>query len=302
MGLLTGPASLSRFNIVSLPPELDFEAARFMEIQPGSEVRERAGFVPIEPEAPYEVGAQRFAFRVRIDKLSADPTAVGERLKQLIRSEIEMTGAEFVGPKKRKRLKEMAEEELIVKSTPRSKIIECCIDGELLHVASTAKAYLGIVLEQLRKIGVIAEAKAPWLDREDPDIESDLVMVREPGQSILGCRFLKALMGDPEVMIEGEAGNVRLVTSEAKVTLTGAVLPELHRYVEQGAELLSAKLITAETAFRFDALSYKLSGLRIETDRHDHWTELLDERLEKIVAAWDMLDSKYEALAAEILA
>lgn len=301
MGLLTGPASLTRFNIIALPAELDFEAARFMEIQPGSEVRERSGFVPIEPEAPYEVGAQRFAFRVRIDKLQPDPTAVGERLKQLIRSEIELTGAEFVGPKKRKRLKEMAEEELILQSTPRSKIIECCIDGQILHVASTAKAYLGIVLELLRKIGVVAEFKAPWIDREDPDVESDLIMVREPGQSVLGCRFLKALMGDPEVMIEGEAGNVRLVTAEARVTLTGAVLPELHRYVQQGAELLSAKVVTATTGFRFDALNYKLSGLRIETDRHDHWTELLDERLEKISAAWEMLDGKYEALAAEIL-
>lgn len=301
MGLLTGPASLTRFNIVSLPPELDFEAARFMEIQPGSEVRERSGFVPIEPEAPYEVGAQRFAFRVRIDKLSPDPTAVRERLKQLIRSEIELTGAEFVGPKKRKMLKEMAEEELVVKSTPRSKIIECCIDGQILHVASTAKAYLGIVSELLRKIGVVADIKAPWIDRQDPDIESDLIMVREPGQSVLGCRFLKALMGDPEVMIEGEAGNVRLVTSEARVTLTGAILPELHRYVEQGAEILSAKVVTAATGFRFDALSYKVNGLRIETDRHDHWTELLDERLEKIDAAWELLDRKYEELAPEIL-
>lgn len=301
MGLLTGPASLTRFNVISQPPDPDFEVARFMEIQPGSEVRERAGIVPIEPEAPYEVGAQRYVFRVRIDKLSADPTAVSERLKQLVRAEIEMTGAEFVGPKKRKKLKEMAEEELIQQSTPRSKIIECCIDGDLLHVASTAKAYLGMVLEQLRKVGIIAEAKAPWIDREDPDFESELVMVREPGQSILGCRFLKALVGDPEVMIEGEAGNVRLVTAEAKVTLTGAVLPELHRYIEKGCELLSAKLITAETAFRFDALSYKIAGLRIETDRHDHWTELLDERLEKIQAAWEMLDAKYEALASEIL-
>ena len=302
MALLTGPASITRFHAVGPAEAPDFEQERFFEIQPGSEVRERVGFVPFEPEAPYEVGARRYAFRVRIDTLRPDPTAVKERLAQLIRVEIDTTGVPFVGPKKRRKLKELAEEELIVKATPRTKIVEGCLDGDLLYVGSTAKNVLGRVLELLRKIGVEATPKTPWLDRTDPEIESELVMVREPGHSVLGCRFLKALMGDPEVMIEGESGNVRLVTAQAKVTLTGAVLPDLHRYVERGCEVLTAKLITADTAFRFDALAYRVNGLRIETDRHDHWTELLDERLEKINDAYDMLDRKYDELAPRLLA
>lgn len=301
MGLLTGPASITRFNVPATPEEPAFEDAAFVEIAPGSEVRERAGFVPIEPDAPYEVGTRRYAFRVRIDKLQPDPTAVGERLKQLIRTELDLTGATFVGAKKRRTLKQLAEEELILKATPRSKIIECCLDGNLLYVASTAKAYLGQVTELLRKIGVVAEFKTPWLERGDPDLESDFVTPKEPCESVLGCRFLKALVEDREMMIEGEAGNVRLVTPEARVNLSGAVLPDLHRYLDRGAEILAAKVITADSHFRFDAMSYRVNGLRIETDRHDHWTELLDERLEKIAALYEMLDRKYEELFDQLM-
>lgn len=301
MALLSGPASITRYHAIGPAEGPDFEQERFFEIQPGSEVRERMGFVPFEPEAPYEVGTRRYAFRVRIDTLRPDPTAVKERLAQLVRTEIETSGVPFVGPKKKRMLKELAEEELIVKATPRTKIVECCLDGDLLYVASTSKNVLGRVLELLRKVGVEASPRTPWLDRSDPELESELVSVREPGQSVLGCRFLKALMGDPEVMVEGESGNVRLVTAQARVTLTGAVLPDLHRYVERGCEVLSAKLVTAATAYRFDALAYRVNGLRIETDRHDHWIELLDERIEKIADAYDLLDRKYEELAPQIL-
>lgn len=300
MGLLTGSASITRFNVHTLPEAPDFESARFVEIQPGSEVRERVGFVPIEPDAPYEVGTRRYAFRVRIDKVRPDPTAVGERVKQLIRTELDLTGSTFVGAKKRRELKLLAEEELLIKATPRSKIVECCIDGELLYVASTAKAYLGMITELLRQIEVLVDVKAPWIDRQDPDIESEIVTPKEPGESVLGCRFLRALVGEPDIMIEGEAGSVRLMTTEARINLSGAVLPDLHRYLDRGAEMLAAKVITAATSFRFEALSYRLSGLRIETDRHEHWTELLDERLEKISAVFEMLDQKYEEKASEL--
>ncbi len=296
MGLMSGSVSVTRFNVAPYSEEPDFEAARFFEIVPGSEVREQVGFVPMEPEAPYQVGHRRFAFRVRVDKLKADPTSVKERLKQLVHTELETTGAQFVGAKKRKQLRELAEEELIVRATPSSKIIEACLDGDVLYVASTAKGYLGKVSGLLRKIGIAVDYKTPWLDHDDPDIESEIVEAYEPGQSVLGCRFLKLLMEDRDVMIEGEAGNVLLKTLQALVSLRGAVLPDLHRYMERGAEILSAKLITADTSYRFDALSFRISGLRVETDRHDHWTQLLDDRLEKIAAAWALLDDKYDEL------
>lgn len=300
MALLSGSVSVTRFNVAPFPGEPDFEREAFTEIQPGSELRESVGFVPMEPDAPYQVGQRRFAFRVRIDKLKPDPTAVKERQKQLIKTEIEATGAELVGANKRKELRQLAEEELILRTTPVSRIIECCLDGDVLYVASTAKGHLGQVIAQLRKIGIVAEHKAPWIDRGDPELESEIVQTTDPGQSVLGCRFLKALVGDREVMIEGEAGYVQLRTAETQITLVGSVLPHLHRYIQRGAEILSAKIVTAEASYRFDALSYRLSGLKVELGRHDHWTDLLDERLEKVAAAFEFLDDKYGALASKL--
>ncbi len=300
MGLLSGSVSVTRFNVAPFPGEPDFEQESFVEIQPGSEVRERVGFVPMELDAPYQVGQRRFAFRVRIDRLKADPTAVQERQKQLVKSELEATGAEFLGTAKRKELRQLAEEELVVRATPTSRILECCLDGDVLHVASTAKAHLGQVIALLRKIGIVAEHKAPWIDRGDPELESEIVQTSDPGQSVLGCRFLKALMSDREVMFEGENGYVQLRTAETRVTLVGSVLPDLHRYVKRGAEILSAKIVTADASFRLDALSFRLSGLKVEIGRHDHWTDLLDERLEKIGGVWEFLDAKYEASASRL--
>lgn len=300
MGLLSGSASISRFNVVNQPPELDFERGRFTEIQPGSEVRESYGFVSVEPDAPYEVGHQRYAFRVRIDRLRPDTTAVRERLKQLVKSELETSGLPFVGPKKRKQLRDLAEEELILQAVPRSKIVEACIDGDLLYVASTAKNVLGTVLGLLRQIGVVAEAKTPWGDRAEEDIESQIVETYEPGEAVLGCRFLRALLDDPDILFEPENGLVRLKTHQAKVSLAGGILPELYRYVEKGAELLSAKLLLGESTFRLEAMSFRVNALRIETERHEHWIELLDERLEKIAAVYEQLDEKYAALSSRL--
>lgn len=297
MGLLSGTVSVTRFN-VSVPPDgPDFERARFWAIEPGSEVRERMGFVPFEIEAPYEVGQGRWAFRVRIDKVRPDPTAVKERVKELIRAETETTGAPFVGSKTRKKLRELAESELCAGQAPRTRILECCIDGSLLYVASTAKTYLGTVLTLLRQAGVEADFKAPWLDEApEADEASDIVLPREPGQSVLGCRFLRVLLEEPEVMVEPETGSVRLATREAKVSLTGAVLHDLFRFLEEGAEILSAKIHVGTVLMRFDALSYRLNGLKLEPVRNEHWTVDLDQRLEQIGGVFEVLDEKYKAL------
>ncbi|MEA2561542.1 MAG: hypothetical protein QOH06_3046 [Acidobacteriota bacterium] len=297
MGLLSGTVSVTRFN-VSVPPDgPDFERARFWAIEPGSEVRERMGFVPFEIEAPYEVGQGRWAFRVRIDKIRPDPTAVKERVRELIRAEMETTGAPFVGSKTRKKLRELAESELCSGQAPRTRILECCIDGTLLYVASTAKTYLGTVLTLLRQAGVEADFKAPWLDEApEADEASDIVLPKEPGQSVLGCRFLRVLLEEPEVMVEPETGSVRLATREAKVSLTGAVLHDLFRFLEEGAEILSAKIHVGTVLMRFDALSYRLNGLKLEPIRNEHWTVDLDQRLEQIGGVFEVLDEKYKAL------
>lgn len=294
MGLLSGAVSVTRFNVPARPEEIDFEQAAFRAIAPGSEVRESVGFVPYEPGAEYEVGAGSWAFRVRIDKLRPDPTAVRERTKQLVAAELEASGDAYVHRRKRSELRQLAEEELIVEARPRSTIVECALVGKVLYVGTTAKNRLGQVITLLRRVGVTAEPKTPWVDRQEADVESDLVEMREPGESVLGCRFLRGLLGDKVLTFEPEAGRVVLQTVRARVSLAGEVLPDLLRYAERGAEILSAKLTTGEISFRLDGAAWKVSGLRVETERHDHWTEQLDERMEKIAAAFDLLEAKYD--------
>ncbi len=301
MGLLSGTVAVTRFNVVVPQEGPDFERARFWEIEPGSEVRERIGVVPFELEAPYEVAQGRYAFRVRVDRVRPDATAVKERMKELVKTEMEVTGKTFVGPKTRKKLRELAEAESAMRQAPRTQIVECCIDGTLLYVASTAKAWLGTVLTLLRHAGVEGEFKAPWLD-EAPEVEemSDLVIPKEPGQSVLGCRFLRALLDEQDVMVEPESGSVRLATREARVTLAGAVLNELFHYLEEGAEILSAKIHVGAIPMRFDALSYRLNGLKLEPLKNEHWTMDLDQRLEQIAGIFETLDGKYAALKEKI--
>ncbi len=301
MGLLSGTVAVTRFNVAVPAEGPDFERARFWEIEPGSEVRERMGFVPFELDAPWEVAQGRYVFRMRIDRIRPDATAVKERLRELIKGEMEATGKTFVGPKTRKKLRDLAEAESAMRQAPRTKIVECCIDGPILYVASTAKTYLGTVISLLRHAGVEGDFKAPWLDEApEADEMSDVVIPREPGESVLGCRFLRVLLEEPDVMVEPEAGSVRLATREARVSLAGAVLNELYRYLEEGAEILSAKIHVGAVPLRFDALSYRVSGLKLEPVRNEHWTIDLDQRLEQIAGVFELLDGKYAALKERI--
>jgi hypothetical protein len=301
MGLLSATVAVTRFNVVVPPEGPDFERARFWEIEPGSEVRERMGFVPFELDAPWEVAQGRYVFRLRIDRIRPDATAVKERLRELVKAEMEATGKTFVGPKTRKKLRDLAEAESAMRQAPRTRIVECCIDGPILYVLSTAKTYLGTVVTLLRQAGVEGDFKAPWLDEAPETAEmSDVVIPKEPGQSVLGCRFLRALLEESDVMVEPETGSVRLATREARVTLAGAVLNELFRYLEEGAEILSAKIFVGAIPFRFDALSYRLSGVKLEPVRNEHWTIDVDQRLEQIAGVFETLDGKYAALKEKI--
>lgn len=292
MGLLSGSVSITRFNITKFPKKPDFERAAFREIPEGSEVRLSRGFLPLELDEPFEFGHRRWAFRVRIDRVRPDATLVKERFRQLVKTELD-SGAEFVGPKMRKQLRALAEEEIVVRTSPTSRIIEGAIDGPELYIASTAKNQIGIVLEVLREIGIVAEPKAPWTDRDQPEIES-VISAHEPGQSVLGARFLKEMWGDAELTIEPESGFVRLQTSDTKVTLSGGVGHEMMHFMEHEAEITNAKLTTGEVSFRFDALAFSVSNLRIDTERFDHWTNTLDARLEKIGEVFDLLEAKFE--------
>lgn len=298
MGLLSGSVNVSRFNVTKLPKTVDFDRAAFQEIEPGSELRVSRGFIPLDVDQPYEAGTKRWAFRTRMDRLRADPTLLRERFRELVHAEIE-AGAEFLSANRRRELREQAEEELTAQTLPSSRIIEGCLDGKILYVASTALAHLGIVMELLRKIGVHVEPKAPWIDRGDTETGSSLISDLQPGQSVQGCRFLKELLGDSEVSIAEENGYARIQTLDTKITLSGSVLHEIMHYVELDSEILVANMAAGDVTFRFDALSYRLSNLKIESGKHQHWTEALDERLEKIASVFDLLDRKFIELGVD---
>lgn len=298
MGLLSGSVSVSRFNVTKLPKTVDFAREAFREIEPGSQLRASRGFVPVDVGEPYEAGAKRWAFRARMDRLKADPTLLRERFRELAHAELE-AGVKFLSANRRRELREQAEEELASQTLPSSRIIEGCIDGKILYVASTAVSHLGIVMELLRKLGVHVEPKAPWIDRGDVESPSSLIPDLQPGQSVLGCRLVKELLGDSEVSIAEDNGFARIQTLDTKITLSGSVLHELMHYVELDSEILVANMKAGDVTFRFDALSYRLSNLRLETSKREHWTERLDERLEKIAAVFDLLDRKFIELGVD---
>lgn len=296
MGLLSGSLSVTRCTVSSRPSAPDLEPLAFREIEPGSEVRERVGVVPFEPGAPYQIGHARWAFRVRVDRRKPDPGAVAERLKVLEAAERDARGFEVVPARTRKRLRHEAEEELLARTAPRTKVIECVLDDQVLWLGTTANAWLGLVLEVLRGAEIVAELAAPWLARAEPDLESELVDARQPWQSVRGCRFLKRLIADPELMVEPESGAARLVTRDAKVSLTGEVTGELSRYLERDSELLAARLLLGDASFRLDGLNWRLSAIRLETDHHDSWVDRLAERVEAVSELYARLERKYEEL------
>jgi hypothetical protein len=297
MGLLAGPLSVTRCTVTARPNEPDFEGLRFVEVQPGSQILERIGFVPFEPGAPYRLGHSQWAFRVRVDRVRPDPAAVAERLKSLLAAEREATGDPFVPAHQRKKLRRLAEEELLQRTAPRTKIVEGFLDDTRLYLGTTANAWLGIVLAALREIGVVADFSSPWLDRAEPDLESEVVDTTQPWQAVRGCRFLRALTADPEVMVEPERGAVRLATRDARVGLTGGVLNDVLHYLEQDAEILAAKLVLGDSSFRLDGLNWRLSGIRVETERHDSWADTLSERVAAVAGIYERLDDKYGAVS-----
>jgi len=291
MGLLTGNVSCTRFNIIGLPDEIDFESQAFQALRAGSAIKERAGFVPFELEEPYVIGTQRWAFRVRIDKVTADRTLVIERYRELLKVEEAEVGPP--SPKTKRDLRKLAEEEIESRTAPRSRIFECIIDQGVLYAATTTNSQLDILVNLLKKVGVSVEYKAPWVELGQEETSS-IVDSSNPGESVLGCQFLKKILEDPTVYVEPQKGSARLITPEGtKVSLSGTVIGELNRYLDEGAELLSAKLIVNEIPIRFVGLSYQISGMKVESFHGDHWTEVLDERMEPIMSMWQLLDEKY---------
>ena len=296
MGLLTGSICVTPFKASSHVDETTFEAFAYTAIDLASEVKESIGFIPFEPEAPYQIGAGRVAFRVRIDRRRADSVQLRERHKQLLRTEREQTGVGHVPSGRRAELRHLAEEELIVGRTPTSTVIECCIDNKMLYAGTTSKVHLGVLQQLLRKAAVSTEIHNPWLAQGLSEEWSDLPETMDPAASIYGCRFLAKIVGDPEFLIEPEQGYVRLAKEDTRITLSGDVIPDLHRYLTSDAEVLAAKLLHKDVRFTIDATNFRLSAIKFSRPGNQSWVENLDVRLEQIRELLDQLYAKFKAL------
>ena len=297
MGLLTGSVSVTRFKV---PPTIDDDAfgrLAFRDIDLASEVKESIGFLTFEPGSPYRIGANRLAFRLRIDRRRADSVQLRDRHKQLLQIEMESTGAPYVGSQKRSELRSLAEEELIVGRSPTSIVIECCIDDRILFVGSTSKMHLGSLQQALRRAGITTELLLPWIEKGLPEEFSDIPETMDPAASIYGCRFLKRLISDSEFLIEPENGYVRLAAADTRITLSGAVLTDLHRYLKEDAEVLSAKLLHKDLSLTLDATTYRLTAVRFPRPKNEHWTDDLDQRIEQIRELFTTLDDKFDRLS-----
>ncbi len=296
MGLVAGSLSVSRFELVSRLAEYDFDALGFEPLPAATERRESIGFVPMEPDAPYRVGHDLWAFRIRFDRVRPDPTAVAERLHAYERGESRADGLEHVPARRRRELKTLAEEEIARLTPPRTAFVEGALDGRQLYLASTARSRLGACLTLLRGLGIEAHAKAPWIEAGLEPEPLAGVRFNDPGASAHGCRFLRALIEQGDAMAEPVSGAARVAFGEVEVALKGSIHVELFRLFEQGGEPLSAKLVTEHGAFRFEAPTYRIAGLKSESELTGGWIERLDTRLGGLRALFDWLDERYARL------
>ncbi len=299
MGLLSGSASVARFTVLERPDEPDFDRLAFEPIPAGSERRESAGFLSMEPGAEYTLGVRRHAFRIRFDRVRPDPAAVAELRRERERAELDGSDRTALPSGRRRELTAEVEAELALRTPPRTTLVEGVLDGDTVYLGSSARARLGACLLLLRQLGIVTRLGAPWLDTPGAAaVEIPWLRLTEPGASPLGCRFLRALIEEGEMMAEPVDGGARLATPELDIRLAGAVHVELFRWLDAGAEVLAAKLVSEQGPFRFDAPSYRLVSLRLDVDSSGGWRDRLEARLEAIATLYEKLDEKYAALAA----
>lgn len=296
MGLMTGSIACTRFSVVSAPEELDFEAVPFRALQAGSNIRESTGFIPYEPGADYQIANRQWAFRIRLDQKKVDRNQHQERLRELIKIEHEQVGPPSI--KKIQELRKLAEEELLATQSSTTQIIECLIDDATLYVGTVSQTKLGLVSAMLLKLGVQIDFKTPWLELGMESAASQVIDYKDGSQSVLGCDFLKWLLNDPEFFPEIEQGQGKLITDEGTtVTLKGTIQNDLDRYLDSGADLLTLKLIYNDVVLTLDGLSFRISGLKVNPYKSQHWIETLQSRMERVGDLWQTLDDRFQAFA-----
>ncbi|MCB1041348.1 MAG: hypothetical protein KDC35_00295 [Acidobacteria bacterium] len=292
MGLISGSVACTRFTVVAAPEEIDFESVPFRALQRGSILRESTGFVPFGPDEPYQTANRSWAFRIRTDQKKVDVHQLKERVKALVKVEMESVGPPSM--KKIQELRKMAEDELLEDQSSTTKIIECVLDDHTLYVGTTAQSQLGSVTAALLKLGIQLDFKTPWIDAGLASESVDHIDYQDAGQSVIGCHYLKWLLSDPVVFPEVDKGLAKLMTPNGTtVSLRGTIHSELERYLDEEAEPLQLKLLFEDTQFTLDGLSFRISGLKVNPYKSQHWMEQLDARMERIKEVWAALDERF---------
>lgn len=275
----------------------DLEAIEFREIQPGSEIRESVGVVPMWSGVDMKAWDGAYAFRVRVDTRRPNATKVRERVRQMVEVELEH-GAAIVGPKKRRELKALAEEELIFEAEIKMKMIEVYILGEDLLIGSASDSDVDRVVGLLRKVGIAPEPVFPW-GQDVADGSS--------GREFLGR--LSMSRGE-ELWINSVDGAVKINLPEGRVSATGSIGQVLSLLHNKPHEIISAKVILGMDAeggeFHLDGFPWRIRGLSGRpiltpiTPGANERAELGIAHAEDVLSIFHELDASYRKIMGEV--
>ena len=153
-----------------------------------------------------------------------------------------------------------------------------------------------MVAGELGRLGMAIVAKAPWVRRGEAG-ESAVDLAAEPEESAVGFELMRELLGDSTMAIEPDEGRVKLRTRDTRIALSGVVIHDLFHFLEQGADILAARMVAEGVTFDFDVVKYRITNLRVVTEPAEDWKEVLNERLEKISEVFEILDMRYYDLS-----
>lgn len=285
MGLMKGTASVCRFRVE--PFLAHFVDAAFEPIPDGSEIRRSIGFVPMVGREPYKIGGHAWAGRMRLDEIKPDRQTVLDRIEELFKREYE-AGARAIGKLRRRELKELAIEESCIGVPPKRKYVEWVLQGETLYVGSTNKSDVGEVLQLMRRCGAAKiEAVVPWENL--PRMESSVLDFNG-----WGPRFLRHLFeANSGREFDLEFGRMTMKAADHKINLTGDIAASTVHHLEQGAEIVSAKM-AAGGGYTLDAERWWIKSATLLVDLSDHWTDHLMLRIEAIEGIYDALETAFK--------
>lgn len=252
--------------------------------------------MPMKPGAQYELAGDRCAGRVRMDEVKPDPVVVRDRYEELLTDEVDPPGK-----RRRQELAELAWCEAATGTTPRRRYVEWVKDGDLLYIGSASRPETSAAIDLFRKTGGTNILPAtPW--ETLGDMTCDAVEANHPGQSVWGARFLRAVAASPsrEMSVSLEEGAASLRRGDLKLSLSGDIRAPLTHHLDEGAEVISARL-QGQYLLTIDGLSWWIKSLALPAPAPSaHWADSLGTRLAAIRDAFEWIDSAFADLRPKV--